>query len=625
LAAHDSFAELVTGASGTLPLELFGDLREAVNQQHAMSGVPELPLATESDSATVGRFCDNDDPFMALVVRDAPDFHARSSLQRRFPSRSPQPGVFTVGQRRIAVIVNGRNRDSGMTLPQLGSLLAQSDHQERPAAGGGTSRVSVIYDEGAAPGFRDLLREKCMGYSVEESGSTLHDFHAFRDDIRSLADGDAVIEHVRRDPNGLGLFWYRGQDLKGVKLLEIAPDEGAAGVALATQPKIQEDYPLAEPLMLFVHPKAPKELWEFGRFCTGPVAAEIVARHGFTTPHHVREHAANDRVKRFLDGEGEKITAIGPSAIRGLMPDLASEYARAKEPAQLSFKGVTSDTAAVAAFGSERSGRPEMLFLTSRPTDKVLGAHAEAWNQLAPTEHVLAGRATAVIVNAANKLDSLPQETIEAILGGETNDWEVIGGTELPVPDRRQGAAGIPINRFATRGHDAAALLTHGDRRRTKLGRHTLLPDTKAVVAAVSLDPLGIGLVNVAELPRTGQTIKVLGIQIAAPGPGQPAPIIRPTAETIRDETYPYAERLFVYVARAEQGVPPNVLAEFIATCGGSEVSAESDPVRHVMSVYQKHGWLPLADAARQREIEDARAEAAANATQPKASKGKRK
>jgi ABC-type phosphate transport system substrate-binding protein len=346
------------------------------------------------------------------------------------------------------------------------------------------------------------------------------------------------------------------------------------------------------------------------------VAAEIVARHGFTTPYHVREHAANDRVKRFLAGDGEKIAATGAAALRTLMPDLAAEYARAKEPTQLPFKGVTSDTAAVAAFVSERSGRPAMLFLTSRPTDKVLGAHAEPWNQLAPTEHVLAGRATAVIVNAANKLDSLPQETIEAILGGETNDWDLIGGTELPVPDRRHGAALIPINRFATRGHDAAALLAHGDRRRTKLGRHTLLPDTKAVVAAVSLDPLGIGLVNVAELPRTGQTIKVLGIQIAAPGPGQPAPVIHPTAETIRDETYPYAERLFVYVARAEQGATPNVLAEFLATCGGSEASADSDPVGPVMSVYQKHGWIPLADAAR--------AEAAAKATPPKPGKRKR-
>ncbi len=579
----------------------------------------------KDDYASLGRFADDDNPFMGLIVREPPDAHAMKCLHRRFPAKEPQPEIFCLGVRRLAVVVHPRNQLPRLSVGEIGSLVAESKQAAGWEQFGGVRRAASVYLQGDSPGLRDLVREKCMAFSVKRPGYTLLSFYPFRDDIRSLADGDAVIEQVRRDPNGLGLFWYRGQDLKGVKLLEIASDEGEAAIVLATEPKIQEDYPLAEPLMLYVHPKAPKELWEFGRFCTGPVAAEIVARHGFTTPHHVREHAANDRVKRFLDGEGEKITAIGPSMIRGLMPDLAAEYARAKEPTQLSFKGVTSDTAAVAAFVTERSGRPEMLFLTSRPTDKVLGAHAEAWHQRAPTEHVLAGRATAVIVNAANKLGSLPQETIEAILGGDTNDWDLIGGTELPVPDRRQGAALIPINRFATRGHDAAALLGHGDRRRTKLGRHTLLPDTKAVVAAVSLDPLGIGLVNVAELPRTGQTIKVLGVQVAAPGPGQPAQIIHPTAETIRDETYPYAERLFVYVARAEQGAAPNILAEFMATCGGSEASAESDPVRHVMSVYQKHGWLPLADAARQREAEDARAEPAAKATQPKVGKAKRK
>jgi hypothetical protein len=158
-------------------------------------------------------------------------------------------------------------------------------------------------------------------------------------------DGDAVIEKVRKDPNSLGLFWYRGQDLKGVKLLEIATADGEKPVPLVTEPVIQDNYPLAEPLMLYVHPKAPKSLWEFGEFCTGPAAAEIVARHGYMTPHHVRVHEAAERVKRFEDGDGEKFVATGPLFIREIIPALATEYARTREPAQVAYSSTDHPTA----------------------------------------------------------------------------------------------------------------------------------------------------------------------------------------------------------------------------------------------------------------------------------------
>ena len=463
-----------------------------------------------------------------------------------------------------------------------------------------------------------------MAYTEKHPTYTLDSFHKFRDDIQSVGDGDAVIEQVRRDPNGLGLFWYRGQDLKGVKLLEISPGEGAPAVALIPEPKIQDDYPLAEPLMLYVHPKAPQSLGEFGRFCTGPVAAEIVARHAFMTPHHVREHAVNKRVKAFVAGEGDRIMAVGPASIREILPDLATEYARAKEPAQVSFKATTTDKAAIGAFVGERGSEPELLFLTSRPSDTTLAADADAWRKLAPAEHVLAGRATAVIVSAANKLDMLPQAQIEAIFAGEMNDWEAIGGTGLPAPVQRRGPNVIPINRFGARGHDAATVLAHREQKPARTGRLTLLPDTKAVAAAVSLDPQAIGLVNFAELPRTGQTVKVLGVQVAAHEPGQPAPVIRPTTETIRSEAYPYAERLRVYVDPQASDAAKGFV-ELIATCGVASASAETDSVRAVMQAYQKHGWLPLADAAIQLEAEAVISEAEARAAPPQPGKSKRK
>lgn len=606
-------ASAISAPWGHVAAEIVVEIGHVYTKAVLLSGKEPETQVVKDDHATLGRFCDDDDPFSALIVRELRDEHSTSCLLRRFPKGSPQPGVYFLGQRRIAVIVNARNKTVLVPPKGLGQLLTKSEKPIEWDAIGGDRRPVNVYDEGHAPGLRDLVREQCMGFSEKHPGYTRHSFHPFREDIQPLRDGDAVIEKVRKDPNGLGLFWYRGQDLKGVKLLKIAAAEGEKPVALVAEPVIQDDYPLAEPLMLYIHPKAPKSLWEFGEFCTGPAAAEIVARHGYMTPHHMRIHEADDRVKRFVAGDGEKIVATGPTFIREIIPGLATEYARARRPAQVAFKTAASDAAAVAAFMGDRGTVPDLLFLTNVPNEKILGGHADAWRKLAPVEHVLTGRATAVIVNAANKLESLPQAQIAAIFAGETNDWETIGDAGLPAPAKRLGPSGIPINRFGTREHDASKILASRGGKPAKVGRLALLADTQAVVAAVSVDPQGIGLVNIVDLPRTGQTVKVLGVDGAAPGPGRASDVVRPTATTIRNESYPFAERIsvFVHPKASETG---KSFSEFLASCGGSSGSREPEPVRLMAAAYRKHGWMSLADSAIEREAEDARVEAAAQA-----------
>jgi len=597
--------------------EVFQSLCEAGRAAGSISTDLLNVSVSAVDYASFGRFCDPDDPFMALVVRELPDEHSTRCLSRRFPQDSFQPGVVSLGQRRIAVIANLRNKTVEMAAKTLGTLLAKTEKPFEWSAVGWDRRPVNVYDEGHASGLRDLVRGRCMGFSETHPGYIHHCFHPFREDIQSLADGDAVIDKVRKDHNGLGLFWYRGQDLKGVKLLEIAAADGEKPVALVAEPVMQDDYPLAEPLMLYVHPKAPKSLWEFGEFCTGPAAAEIVARHGYMTPHHVRVHEADKRVKRFEDGKGEKVVATGPTFMREIIPGLATEYARAKEPAQVAFKAASNDAAAVAAFMGDRGTVPELLFLTNDPNEKTLGAHADAWQKLAPAKHMLAGRATAVIVNAANNLKSLPQAQIEAVFAGETNDWETIAGAGLPAPANKLGPNAIPINRFGTREHDASKILAPRGGKPPKAGRLTLLADTKAVVAAVSVDPQAIGLVNIADFPSTGQTVKVLGVETAASGPGTVSDVVRPTATTIRDESYPFAEGLSVFVHPKASDAAKSV-AEFLASCGGSESPSSAETVRLMTAVYRKHGWLSLADVAIKLDADDARAEAAAKAAPPK-------
>jgi len=84
------------------------------------------------------------------------------------------------------------------------------------------------------------------------------------------------------------------------------------------------------------------------------------------------------------------------------------------------------------------------------------------------------------------------------------------------------------------------------------------------------------------------------------------------------------AERLRVYVDPQASDAAKGFV-ELIATCGVASASAETDSVRAVMQAYQKHGWLPLADAAIQLEAEAVISEAEARAAPPQPGKSKRK
>jgi ABC-type phosphate transport system substrate-binding protein len=98
--------------------------------------------------------------------------------------------------------------------------------------------------------------------------------------------------------------------------------------------------------------------------------------------------------------------------------------------------------------------------------------------------------------------------------------------------------------------------------------------------------------VDLAAIPKTGQTIKVIGIirtKNNAGGDGQKPEVIRPTAATIRDGTYPLAERIFLYVhpkaSEAAKG-----FAKFLAS-------------ESLEQAYHSHGLLPLVNSKKDQVV----------------------
>lgn len=293
--------------------------------------------------------------------------------------------------------------------------------------------------------------------------------------------------------------------------------------------------------------------------------------------------------------------AAGLTALRSVLPDLVTEYVRAQQTIQVAYAGSDSESTAIGGFLSDRPNRPELLFLNGPPQGKALEAHGVRWKEVDPTAHLLAGRATAIIVNAANKLDALSRDQIEGVFSGAIDDWALIDGTGLTPPERRmpgtKSADVIPVNRLGLRKNDPAAELFQRARpAKAKQGRMTFLPGTPEVVAAVGIDPYAIGIVDLAAMSTTGQTIKVLGVKLDGNAAGAPARIVRPSADAIHDGTYPFAERVSVYV-HPEASDAAKGFAKFLAGEGRNTVGeragegTKADPVKQA---YEKHGLVPL-------------------------------
>ena len=346
----------------------------------------------------------------------------------------------------------------------------------------------------------------------------------------------------------------------------------------------------------------------------------------------------DERLSDMKAGRGVQVTGLGVTMGRGATGDLATEYVRAKGVIQLSYAAVDADVSSVGAFITGETGVRELLLLGDKPSGRAMELYGERWFAMGvgkdgkpdgtgPAEHMIAGRAAAIIVNPANKLESLTLGQIQAIFQGDVDDWAVIGGTGLQPAGARPGTAVAPggklqINLFGLGANEpAAAVFEKEGVPRDKWRRVTVRASAAEAVAAVSVDPQAMAFVDLTAIPASSQSVKVLPIKF---GQGEKARNIAPTAENIKNAMYPLSQRYFLYVHPKASDTAKD-FASFLATCGGSEATPYADTVKAVMETYRKHGLIPLADAAIERAAKDALAEAAAKAKAEEAAKGKRK
>ena len=571
-----------------------------------------------------------------VLVYPGREFSAMERLwiEWKLPGALGSLEEYLAGQMRILAVTHRTNPISQVAVGQLREVVAARRKPIGWGDLGGWNREVLVHVPTDESWAHEMLKAVILAH-IDGLKGTIVGWDPVRPDAKEHKSGQEIIESTTRDVEALGLLqWTGGLDTKGVKVLSISTKQDGPFVAPSLEPRIQYDYPLSELCVLYLHPKAGEAAREFCKFTVGEEGASLAAKHGLVTSWHEREFLGSERVTAMKSGKGPRMSTIGVEVARSPFQDLATEYVRAKGTVQLSYIAVDADASSIGAFITGGDGVRELLLLDDKPSSRAMELHGEKWNSLGvgkdgkpdgtgPKEHMIAGRAVAVIVNPANNLESLTLGQIQAIFQGDVDDWAIIGGTELTPPAGPGGRPGtLDIHAFGLYARDLATAIFEKEAvPRKKWKRVKYKKDTAEAVAAVSMDPQAIAFVDLAAIPASGQSVKILPIKF---GQGEKARNIAPTAENIRSAMYPLSQRYFLYVHPKASDTAKD-FAKFIATCGGSEATPYADTVKAVMETYRKHGLIPLADEAITRAAKDAMAEAAAKARAEEAAKARGK
>jgi len=622
-----------------------------------------IRVSSELDVLNLRRFIDGK---CAVVALSMPPSMDREQWIYGFRANEISLTSYVVGQAKVIVIANVGNQMKACDCEWLRRVLGEGGQD--PTWGGSRTRVRVYGESKKDSISRQVLRRTVM---LRDAANKWAGFQAYGDNWEECLGEEAVIKKVKADRDGIGFVLFRDAAPTGVKVLSVAKSPSEKPIAIAGYPSIQSDYPLAEPLVLYLHPTRPEAARQFCEYAIGPDGSAISARFGLVTPYMQRQAEAEARLADMRAGRGVRVSGVGDGDGRGPFQNLAVEYVRAKATIQPAYGPRDYDAVAVAAFVSGGPGNAELLLLSDKPSARAMELHGKQWNALGrdanggstpltagqpngagPAEYLLAGRAAAVIVNPANKIDALTIGQLQAIFGGEVEDWGTLGYSKSQITGSQikgSQSKGSQIKPYGLRGDDLATGIFEKEcLERARWKRVAIKKDSAEVLAAVSMDPQAIGFVDLAGISATGQSIKILGIRLgsgsaspppalgatsprgrgvaegagaAFPPPGRGGGVYYPTPENIKNAMYPLSQRLWLYV-HPQASDTARDFAKFIATCGASEASPYADTVKAVMDTYRKNGLVPLADAALVRMTKDAMA---ADAARAKAEEGRRK
>jgi phosphate transport system substrate-binding protein len=179
-------------------------------------------------------------------------------------------------------------------------------------------------------------------------------------------------------------------------------------------------------------------------------------------------------------------------------------------------------------------------------------------NGFTPEPFVVAKDAIAVIVNPENPIQQLTLEQLSYIYKGEITNWKQLGGEDRPI---------VAVSRESNSGTHVYFLETV-----IRLGNSTdkaifaptvlLLPSSEGIISEVRDNPNAIGYDGLGYITSE---VKVLAVEKDAT-----SGYVYPSAETVKNKTYPISRDLYMYT----HGTPQGYILAYIDWCMSAEGQA---------------------------------------------------
>ncbi len=234
-----------------------------------------------------------------------------------------------------------------------------------------------------------------------------------------------------------------------------------------------------------------------------------------------------------------------------LVPQLAEAF-RAQNPGvvfEIAAEGSSTGLAAI----TDRTADIGMSSRRAKPTE--LSAAQAKGVSMKPL--IVAYDGMAVVVSSKNPLSQLTPRQVEQIFAGDIKDWGAVGGNP--------GAISI-----YTRNTSSGTYQDWKDlamKRRDYASSSQKMAGNEQIAAEVARNPSGIGYVGLAYTAAPG--IKVVGIV------GKDGKVVRPSEDSVRDKSYPYARPTFFYTDGEPQGLAAQFIT-FLFSPDGREIVAKA-------------------------------------------------
>ena len=235
---------------------------------------------------------------------------------------------------------------------------------------------------------------------------------------------------------------------------------------------------------------------------------------------------------------------LGSETMRPLVTACAEAFMTRNPQADIVVRGGGSGDGVAALL----NGMVDIGMMSRPLLDKERDFAATRGIDLAMSDLAIDG--IAVIVHGGNPLPALSLDQLKAVFTGTVGNWRDLGGDDRAILVFGRAAGSGTATLFTDRVLDGAAE-TLGARK---------LATNEAIVAEVAARPDAIGYTSLGAVRNAGNRVKLVALSIDA---GSAA--VMPTAETLRNSTYPLGRRLSFGVA----GAASSTARAFIDSCAG--------------------------------------------------------